>query len=117
MSSTFATHEVSNQPPPLEGFNLFTSDTALKEALLREGGDWGQDRLTTFGAWLGQKETQFLGEQANRHGPLLRTHDRFGHHIDEVDFHPAWHSLISRAFAERIHALPWSAPKSGAHPA
>ena len=115
MSSTLSTHEVSNQPPPLEDLNLFTSDAALKEAVRREGGAWGEDRLTTFGAWLGQKDAQRLGEQANRHGPMLRTHDRFGHRIDEVEFHPAWHDLMSRAVAERIHALPWSEPRCGAH--
>ena len=68
-----------------------------------------------FGDWLGEPETRRLGDQANRHCPELRTHDRFGHRIDEVEFHPAWHRLMARAVAEELHMLPWSQPKSGAH--
>ena len=115
MSTIFATHEVLNQPPPLDGVNLFASDAALKDALLREGGEWGQERLMRFGAWLGHPDTRHFGEQANRHVPQLKTHDRFGHRIDEVEFHPAWHSLMNRAVAEKVHALPWAEPKRGAH--
>ena len=115
MSKTFATHEVLNQPPELDGINLFASDAALKDAVLREGGGWGEARLMTFGDWLGQRGTQHLGDQANRHEPQLKTYDRFGHRIDEVEFHPAWHGLMTRAVAEKVHALPWAEPKVGAH--
>jgi putative acyl-CoA dehydrogenase len=109
------THEVANQPPPLEEVNWFEHDRALLEAVEREGGAWGRERLTRFGAWLGQASTIRLGEQANRHPPQLRTHDRFGHRVDEVEFHPAWHDLLGRAVAEQVHALPWSEPRAGAH--
>jgi putative acyl-CoA dehydrogenase len=113
--SGFSTHEVANQPPPLEGVNWFEQDRALAEAVEREGGAWGKERLSRFGAWLGQSSTIRLGEQANRHPPQLRTHDRFGHRIDEVEFHPAWHELLGRAVAEQAHALPWSDARPGAH--
>jgi putative acyl-CoA dehydrogenase len=109
------THEVANQPPPLEEVNWFEHDRALREAVEREGGGWGRESLTRFGAWLGQASTIRLGEQANRHPPQLRTHDRFGHRIDEVEFHPAWHELLGRAVAEQVHALPWSGARPGAH--
>ena len=115
MSTPLATHEVVNQPPPFEGVNLFTSDAALKDAVLREGGGWGQERLAAFGAWLGQPDVQRLGDQANRCVPQLKTHDRFGHRIDQVEFHPAWHDLMTRAVAEQVHALPWAEPRAGAH--
>ncbi|MGI9433943.1 MAG: isovaleryl-CoA dehydrogenase [Geminicoccaceae bacterium] len=115
MSTTFATHEVMNQPPELDGVNLFASDAALKDAVLREAGGWGQTRLMAFGAWLGQRDTRRLGDQANRHVPELKAHDRHGHRIDKVEFHPAWHDLMSRAVAEQVHALPWAEPASGAH--
>jgi putative acyl-CoA dehydrogenase len=115
MSYLFATHEVLNQPPPLDGVNLFASDAALMDGVQREGGGWGRQRLMAFGDWLGKAETYRLGAQANRHGPELRTHDRFGHRIDEVEFHPAWHRLMARAVAEQIHALPWTDPQRGAH--
>jgi putative acyl-CoA dehydrogenase len=111
----FLTHEVANQPPPLEGVNWFEQDRVLADAVEREGGAWGRERLSRFGAWLGQSSTIRLGEQANRHPPQLRTHDRFGHRIDEVEFHPAWHELLGRAVAEQAHALPWSDARPGAH--
>jgi putative acyl-CoA dehydrogenase len=111
----FLTHDVANQPPPLEGLNWFEQDQVLIEAVEREGGAWGKERLSRFGAWLGQPSTIRLGEQANRHAPQLRTHDRFGHRIDEVEFHPAWHELLGRAVAEQVHALPWSDARPGAH--
>ena len=111
----FVTHEVANQPPPLEGVNWFEQDRALIEAVAREGGAWGKDKLSRFGSWLGQAATIRLGEQANRHPPTLRSHDRFGHRLDEVEFDPAWHELLGRAIAEQVHALPWTDPQPGAH--
>ena len=110
-----ATHEVLNQPPPLENLNLFEQDSALRAAVTREGGAWGEARLAGFGAWLGEAATIRLGEQANRNPPALRSHDRFGRRIDEVDFAPAWHELLRRAIAEQVHALPWTDPRPGAH--
>ncbi len=110
----FATHEVLNQPPPLENTNLFEGDAALREAVAREGGDWGRARLGRFGAWLGEASTIRLGEQANQNPPALHSHDRFGHRIDEIGFHPAWHELMRRGIAEQIHALPWVDARPGA---
>jgi putative acyl-CoA dehydrogenase len=110
-----ATHEVANQPPPLENINLFEQDGALRAAVLREGGAWGEARLGRFGAWLGEAATLRLGEQANQQPPVLRSHDRYGHRIDEVGFAPAWHELMGRAVAEQVHALPWVDPRPGAH--
>jgi putative acyl-CoA dehydrogenase len=113
--SAFATHEVVNQPPPLEDYDLFDSDAALVEAVAREGGAGRTERLAALGRWLGSAEVLALGEQANRCPPELRTHDRFGHRLDRIDFHPAWHALMARAVAERLHALPWAEPGPGAH--
>ena len=115
MPTTFATHEVLNQPPEPDGVDLFASDSALKDAVQREGGGWGRERLAKFGAWLGQADARRLGDQANRHVPQLRSHDRFGRRVDEVDFHPAWHGLMTRAVGEQVHALPWAEAVSGAH--
>jgi putative acyl-CoA dehydrogenase len=110
-----ATHEVTNQPPPLEDYDLFGSDRCLVESALREAGAGAAEPLHAFGRWLGQAATIRLGEQANRQAPVLRSHDRFGHRIDEVEFHPSWHELLERAVAERLHALPWAEPAPGAH--
>jgi putative acyl-CoA dehydrogenase len=107
--------EVFNQPPPLEDYNLFANDVPLREALLREGGDWAEERISDFGALMGRAETLRLGELANRHPPTLRTHDRFGHRVDEVEFHPAWHELMRIGVAHQHHSLPWTNPRAGAH--
>ena len=108
------THEVTNQPPPLEGYNLFDHDRALCEALDREGGVWALERVRRFGERIGGEPLRW-GEQANRNVPVLRTHDRYGHRIDEVEFHPAWHQLMDLAVANELHALPWREPRPGAH--
>jgi len=109
------THEVLNQPPPLEDVNLFEGDAALREGLAREGGGWAEERVRAFGAVVGSARFLELGRQANRHTPELRTHDRFGHRIDEVEFHPAWHEVMRTAMAHGLHNLPWREPRAGAH--
>jgi putative acyl-CoA dehydrogenase len=109
------THEVLNQPPPLEDYDLFTSDAALREGLAREGGGWAEARVQAFGAIVGQAGWFAIGRQANHFTPELRSHDRFGHRIDEVEFHPAWHEVMGLAMAHEVHALPWRHPRPGAH--
>jgi putative acyl-CoA dehydrogenase len=113
--SLFQTHAVENQPPALENYNAFTTDVALREAVMREGGGWGFDRLTRFGELVGSAQVIAWGQQANRFPPVLRTHDRFGHRVDEVEFHPAWHELMAIGVEHEAHALPWRSPKNGSH--
>jgi len=107
--------EVFNQAPPLENYNLFEPDTPLREALHREGAGWMEERLVEYGALLGKAETLKLGELANRNTPILRTHDRFGRRVDEVEFHPAWHELMRIGITRGAHSLPWTSHQSGAH--
>jgi putative acyl-CoA dehydrogenase len=109
------THEVSNQPPPLEGYDVFGTDRALVEALTREGAAWAADAAHGLGVIAGRAETLRWGTQANASPPVLRTHDRFGHRIDEVEFHPAWHELMRLAVGHGLHALPWRERRPGAH--
>jgi putative acyl-CoA dehydrogenase len=109
-----ATHEVLNQPPPLRDYNPFDCDRALAEALQREGGGWAADRARQLGAIAGGEAIEW-GVQANASPPVLRTHDRYGHRIDEVEFHPAWHRLMDLAVGYGLHALPWREPRPGAH--
>ncbi|MCW5879877.1 MAG: isovaleryl-CoA dehydrogenase [Anaerolineae bacterium] len=108
-------HEVFNQPPPLENYNLYTHDTPLREAVRREGAAWIEERALEYGALMGRAETLHLGELANRYTPVLKTHDRFGHRIDEVEFHPAWHDLMRLGITWGAHSLPWTEPGPGAH--
>ncbi|HWL88405.1 MAG TPA: hypothetical protein VNO21_21530, partial [Polyangiaceae bacterium] len=108
------THDVFNQPPPLENYNAFDEDRALGEALERHGGAWGAPRVREVGRLVGG-EAMVWGAQANRHPPELHTHDRFGHRIDEVEFHPAWHNLMAAAVGSGLHSLPWQQSRQGAH--
>ncbi|HYR96563.1 MAG TPA: isovaleryl-CoA dehydrogenase [Candidatus Binatus sp.] len=108
------THEVLNQAPPLEGYDLFGQDRALVEGLEREGAGWAEGRLRKLGELAGGEPLRW-GVQANAHPPVLRTHDRYGNRIDEVEFHPAWHELLRVAVGHELHALPWREPRPGAH--
>src|SRR5919202_2271654 len=110
-----ATHEVVNQPVPLEDVDLFALDLPLREALEREGGGWALDRVRDAGVVAGSAEAQEHGRRAERNGPRLLTHDRYGHRIDRVDLDPSWHWLLRGAVERDIHALPWREPRPGAH--
>ncbi len=110
-----STHEVTNQPPPLLDYNVFESNAALVEAVRREGAEWAEARIAAVGALAGAGRILALGEAANQNPPTLRTHDRFGHRVDEVEFHPAWHELLELAVEQELHCAPWKAPRPGAH--
>lgn len=103
-----------NQVPPLENYNLFEQDAALREGVEREGGGWIEPQAVALGALAGAAETLRLGELSHRFPPLLRTHDRFGDRIDRVDFHPAWHDLMRIGVEYETHALPWRERRPGA---
>ncbi|MCW3010600.1 MAG: acyl-CoA dehydrogenase domain protein [Solirubrobacterales bacterium] len=109
------THEVTNQVPPLAPSNLFTTNAPLVEALAREGGSWGHDRVAGMGERWGSEQALEWAVQANDNPPVLRTHDRYGHRIDEVEFHPAWHELMRLSSESGVHALPWTSEQPGAH--
>ena len=105
---------LANQPPPLEPYDVFETDRALIEGLEREGGGWARDRAAALGRLAGGEAISW-GFDANRYPPVLRTHDRFGRRLDEVEFHPAWHALMRTAVEHGLHALPWREPRPGAH--
>jgi putative acyl-CoA dehydrogenase len=102
-----------NQPPPLAGYNLFTQNRPLAEGLEREGGGWAVEQATSFGGLLAGEPADWA-RLANENPPRLRTHDRFGNRIDEVEFHPAWHSLLRTSIEHGAHALSWREPRAGA---
>jgi putative acyl-CoA dehydrogenase len=106
--------EALNQPPPLEGYNAFDQDHALADALEREGAGWARERVGAVGELAGGEAIEW-GFLANRYPPTLRTHDRFGNRIDEVEFHPAWHHLLRAGLEHGLHAVPWREPREGAH--
>lgn len=114
-TSQLATHEVANQPPPFASRNLYTTDMALRESAIREGGDWIDEPLIRVGEIAGSEHVLNLGVQANRHPPELVTHDPQGRRIDEVRFHPAYHDLMALAMEHRIHDIAWMHKGAGGH--
>ncbi|MEU2024072.1 acyl-CoA dehydrogenase family protein [Streptomyces sp. NPDC016469] len=107
------THTVSNQPPPLLGHDVFGADRALGEAVERhlppEVLDEAREGLTALGRSAGSAQAASWGAEANAYPPRLRTHDRYGHRIDEVDFHPAWHRLLGHAVGAGLTGA-WDRP-------
>jgi putative acyl-CoA dehydrogenase len=114
-ASGFATHEVLNQPGAFEDYNAYAGDTPLVEAVQVFGADWAADHLKRAGTLVGSGKVQHLARQANRHLPELRTHDRFGHRVDVVEFHPAYHELMTRIFGCETHSFAWTNERPGAH--
>ena len=109
------THDVINQVPPLEDFNAYELDTVLATAVSREGADWATDKLRAFGAVTGGAELLESARLANTHTPILHTHDRAGHRLDEVEFHPSYHHLMKTGLAAGLHSLAWTADQPGGH--
>ena len=101
------THEVTNQVPPLAGFDPIADDAALAEACLRHADAATLASLRDLGALAGSEQAQEWGRLANENPPRLRTHDRYGHRIDEVEFHPAWHELMRTAVGHGLAGTPW----------
>ena len=108
------THEVTNQVPPLEHYNFYTSDPVLVAAVEREGARWHTDALTCNGAALGTPDVLALAGAANRHVPELLTHSPRGERIDMLEFHPSWHALIGLLRREGLQSLPFEKPQAGA---
>ncbi|WP_132985117.1 acyl-CoA dehydrogenase family protein [Luteimonas terricola] len=107
-------HEVLNQPPEFGGRDLWRDDVALREALVREGGDGFRSEVAAYGALAGG-ELLALSHEAHRDRPRLRSHDAAGHRIDRVEFHPAYHRVMELAIAHGVAGLSWARPEPGAH--
>jgi putative acyl-CoA dehydrogenase len=107
------THDVTNQPPPFENINLFTADKALAGAVAQAGGGAHEGHLAIFGARCGSAEAIEWGAIANRNPPTLRSFDRYGHRLDEVEFHPAYHSLMELGLSAGVAAGAWRAKEAG----
>ncbi|MFI1536391.1 acyl-CoA dehydrogenase family protein [Streptomyces anandii] len=107
------THTVTNQAPPLAGYDVFAADRALVEAVRRHVGEGLLEEvcgeLGALGRSAGSAQLQEWGAQANDNPPRLRTHDRYGNRVDEVDFHPAWHRLLGKGVSAGLTAA-WTRP-------
>ncbi len=102
-----STHEVINQARPLQDHNAFDADPALGEALEREGGAWGVDRVRDFGAAVASAEALDHSRRAQRNIPVLRTHDRYGHRVDEIEYDPSMHWMLRLGVERELTTLPW----------
>ncbi|MFJ1702043.1 acyl-CoA dehydrogenase family protein [Kitasatospora sp. NPDC088346] len=111
-----ATHEVTNQVPAPYGHDV-AADPTLLAALHRAGAGWAEPELHELGVLAGSEQAAEWGRLANENPPVLRTHDRYGHRIDEVEFHPHWHELMGVAVGHGLHAAPWRDDRPGAHTA
>jgi putative acyl-CoA dehydrogenase len=114
-ASGFATHDVFNQPGALKDYNAYSADKPLVESVGVFGATWAVDGLNRAGECVGSENTQHLARQVNRHLPELRTHDRFGNRVDLVDFHPAYHELMTLIYGCETHSFAWMHDRPGAH--
>lgn len=110
-----ATHEVFNQVPPFRPTDLLQTDPGLLAGLKHYGTKQVRRSLADLGTFTGSPEAEEWGEQANAYPPALRTHDRYGHRIDEVTFHPAWHRLMRTSVEHGLQAAPWASREPHAH--
>jgi putative acyl-CoA dehydrogenase len=108
-------HALTNQPPPLAGYDSYAADNALRSAVRAGDAGWAEPALHEIGRHAGSEAALALGFEANAHAPVLRTFDRFGARIDEVTFHPAYHELMTQAIGYGLHSSAWSDPRPGAH--
>ncbi len=108
-----ATHEVANQPSPLEDVNLYSADAILAFACDWSGAATHVERLNRFGAAVGSAETQAWAVQANRTPPVFQPYDRYGQRIDEVEFHPAYHRLMALGLEGGVSGAAWNVKESG----
>ncbi len=107
------THEVANQPPPLAGYDAWSGDPWLRGAAARSGARDIGTAADALGRFVGSAEAQEHARLANRHVPELRTHDRFGHRIDSVEYHPSYHALMAEAIGAGLHSLAWKRKEGG----
>ncbi len=110
----YDTHEVLNQAPALADYDAFTADPALGSILDTFGAGWFREQASVVGGHVGSQAVQDLARQANRNLPELRTHDRWGRRVDQIEFHPAWHELMRLAMRDEFHSLCWTQPQAGA---
>jgi putative acyl-CoA dehydrogenase len=115
VSQSNPAREVLNQAPPLEPVNLYEHDLPLRQALEREGGGWGADRVREAGELAGSVIGREHARRAQRNEPVLQSYDRYGNRIDEVELDPSWHWLLRGAIERGISGLPWREQKPGAH--
>src|SRR5690554_2752936 len=105
---TWTTHTVTNQVPPLRDINLYDTDPALQEVVQHLSADTHVADLRRYGQQLGTTTTRHQGELANRYPPLAHIWDAQGHRQDKLEFHPAWHMMMTLGFSHGLHCSSWA---------
>jgi putative acyl-CoA dehydrogenase len=108
------THAVTNQVPPLQGYDV-ADDAALLAGVAEHGAAWCEEDLHRLGRLAGSAGVQDMARVANECRPVLRTHDRYGYRVDDVEFHPYWHELMATAVGHGLHAAPWRTARPRPH--
>lgn len=111
--SELQTHDVTNQPAPFEGANLFDGDKALKDSVAKRGAEHHSERLSAYGAVLGSADIIEHARLAHANPPRLKSFDRYGHRLDEVEFHPSYHALMELGLSSGYASIAWSAETGG----
>ena len=108
------THEVFNTPPHMGDQDLWNSDRALKHWTSKQGAGWAEAKLAEFGRSVGTAENFERARQANRFPPELKAFDRYGMWVNQVDFHPAYHDLMTLAIENEVPNFAWRHEQPGA---
>ncbi len=109
------THEVTNQPPDRVDVDEFAGNRPLVEGVERYDAAWAAPTLREIGRHVGSAEFQHDAALAHRHEPVLHTHDRYGHRVDDVEYHPGYHRILNAAVAHGAHTSAWAEPRPGAN--
>ena len=99
------THEVFNQSEALVGHDLFEGNLGLRDGLRLLAPQLDLVPLQALGRQLGQADMQTHARLANSHRPVLHTHSPQGQRIDQVEFHPSYHALMSAAVAAGLDSF------------
>ncbi|MDF1796396.1 MAG: acyl-CoA dehydrogenase family protein [Coxiellaceae bacterium] len=99
--------QTSNQPPVLLDYNAYSSDPLLQGLVNQYAADAIQPQAEKLGNEVTSGQWQQWVTDANRYPPLLKRYDRNGHKINQVEFNPAYHHLMSRGKHYRLHCLAW----------
>ncbi|MDQ2077198.1 acyl-CoA dehydrogenase family protein [Marinimicrobium sp. ABcell2] len=109
------THEVFNVSEPLENYNAYREDVFLQQLTQSMGANWAESELTSWGKKTGSAQWIQWGFLANANPPRFHSHDAYGRRLDWVEYHPAYHSLMTKALGHGLHSIPWNQPGDGAH--
>jgi putative acyl-CoA dehydrogenase len=109
-----ATHYVENQPPWRTEVDEYSLNQPLVAAVTAFGAEWAHEDLLRTGDLVGSTSFQRDADLANTHTPVAHSHDRWGFRLDEVEYDPSYHRVLSAAISRGAHTSAWADPRPGA---